>query len=94
MSSIRKTKKTIKKTINKNSGFFSIIIDNNMIFCVSEWHSLKYHKKGISINNEDYLPYKTIHKIIIEKDNIMVDAFEEDLLLMQDLGECPDGDIL
>lgn len=63
MSSIRKIKKNIKKT----SGFFSIIIDNNMIFYVSEWHNLKYHKKGISVNNEDYLPYNIIHKIIIEK---------------------------
>lgn len=75
MSSIRKTKKTIKKAIKKTNGFFSIIIDNNMIFCVSEWHNLKYHKKGISVNNEDYLPYKAIHKIIIEKDSIMVDTF-------------------
>lgn len=74
MSSIRKTKKTIKKNIKKTNSFFSIIIDNNMIFCMSEWHNLKYHKKGISVNNEDYLPYNTIHKIIIEKDSIMIDA--------------------
>lgn len=67
MSSIRKIKKTIKKNIKKTSGFFSIIIDNNMIFCVSEWHNLKYHKKGISVNNKDYLQYNTIHKVIIEK---------------------------
>ena len=46
-----------------------------MIFCVSEWYNLKYHKRGISVNNEEYLPYKAIHKIIIEKkDSIMVDT--------------------
>lgn len=74
MSSIRKTKKTIKKNIKKTNGFFSIIIDNNMIFCMSEWHNLKYHKKGISVNNEDYLPYNIIHKIIQKKDSIMLDT--------------------
>ena len=74
MSSIRKTKKTIKKNIKKTNGVFSIIIENNMIFCMSEWHNLKYHKKGISVNNEDYLPYNIIHKIIQKKDSIMLDT--------------------
>ena len=45
-----------------------------MIFCMSEWHNLKYHKKGISVNNEDYLPYNIIHKIIQKKDSIMLDT--------------------
>ena len=94
MSSIRKIKKTIKKTIKKNSKFLSIITNNNMVFCISEWYSLKYHKKGISVNNEEYLSYKDMRKIIIEEDNTTIDAFEIDSLLIQDLGECPDGDIL
>ena len=29
----------------------------------------------------------------MDKDNIMMDAFEVDILLIQDLGECPDGDV-
>lgn len=42
MSSIRKTKKAMKKS----NGFFSVVVDNGMVFCVSEWYILKYHKKA------------------------------------------------
>lgn len=61
MSSIRKTKKAIKKS----NGFFSVITNTGMIFCASEWHTLAYHKKGISIDNAEYLPYVLMRKIII-----------------------------
>lgn len=63
MSSIRKTKKAMKKS----NGFFSVVVDNGMIFCVSEWSTLRYHKKGISVDYAKYLPYKIMKRIIIER---------------------------
>lgn len=63
MSSIRKTKKAMKKS----NGFFSVVVDNGMVFCVSEWYILRYHKKGISVNYAEYLPYKIMKRIIIER---------------------------
>lgn len=62
MSSVRKTKKAMKKS----NGFFTIVVDNGMCFCVSEWYTWKYHKKGISIGKAEYLPYNIMRKIIIE----------------------------
>lgn len=59
MSSIRKTKKAMKKS----NGFFTAIVDNGMCFCVSEWYTLRYHKKGISIGHAEYLPYNIIRKV-------------------------------
>lgn len=61
MSSIRKTKKAMKKS----NGFFSVVVNNGMILSVSEWYTLAYHKKGISIDNAEYLPYVLMRKIII-----------------------------
>lgn len=63
MSSIRKTKKAMKKS----NGFFSVVVDNGMVFCVSEWYILRYHKKGISVGYAEYLPYKIMKRIIIER---------------------------
>ena len=64
MSSIRK----IKKAIKKSNGFFSVIVANpSMVFCVSEWQTLKYHKKGISVDDSEYLPYSIMRTIIIER---------------------------
>ena len=63
MSSIRKTKKAIKKS----NGFFSVVTNTGMIFCASEWQTLKYHKKGISVDNAEYLPYSIMRNIIIER---------------------------
>ena len=60
MSSIRKTKKAIKKS----NGFFSVVVNTNMIFCVSEWQTLKYHKKGVSVDDSEYLPYSIMRNII------------------------------
>lgn len=62
MSSIRRTKKAMKKS----NGFFTIVVNNGMCFCVSEWYTCKYHKKGISVDNAEYLPYKIMRKIISE----------------------------
>lgn len=63
MSSIRKTKKALKKS----NGLFTVIMNNGMCFCVSEWYTLKYHKQGISVGNAEYLPYKQIKGTIIDK---------------------------
>lgn len=62
MSSIRKTKKAMKKS----NGFFSVVVDNGMVFCVSEWYILRYHKKGISVDYAEYLPYSIMRKVIRE----------------------------
>ena len=62
MSSIRKTKKAMKKS----NGFFTVVVDNGMVFCVSEWHTLKCHRKGISLGNAEYLPYNIMRKVIPE----------------------------
>lgn len=70
MSSIRKTKKTMKKS----NGFFSVVADDNIVLCVSEWNILRCHKKGISVDYSEYLPYKMIKKIIIERNNIMMNC--------------------
>ena len=64
MSSIRKTKKAMKKS----NGFFSVVVvDNGMVFCISEWYILRYHKKGIYVDYAEYLPYKIMKRIIIER---------------------------
>lgn len=62
MSSIRKTKKAMKKS----NGFLTAIMNNGMCFCVSEWYIRKFHKHGISIGNAGYLPYKEIKELIID----------------------------
>lgn len=62
MGSIRRTKKVMKKS----NGFFTVVVDNGMCFCVSEWYTLKYYKKGISVGNAEYLPYNIMRKIISE----------------------------
>ena len=62
MSSVRRTKKAMKKS----NGFFTIVADKGMHFCMSEWCTLKYHKKGISVDNAEYLPYSIMRKIISE----------------------------
>ena len=64
MSSIRKTKKAMKKS----NGLFTVIMDNGMSFCTAEWYTLytlKYHKHGIFIGNAEYLPYSLIRRLII-----------------------------
>lgn len=53
--------------MKKSNGFFSVVVDNGMVFCVSEWYILRYHKKGISIDYAEYLPYKIMKRIIIER---------------------------
>lgn len=65
MSSIRKTKKAMKKS----GGFFTLFIGDRVCICISEWNKISYHKRGISIDNTDYMPYIRIRKIIIERNN-------------------------
>lgn len=52
--------------MKKSNGFFTVRVDNGMCFCVSEWYTLRYHKKGISIGHAEYLPYSIIREIIKE----------------------------
>ena len=59
MSSIRKTKKAMKKS----NGFFTAVMDNSMCFCASEWGTIKYRKHGVSVNDSVYVPYKLIKGI-------------------------------
>ena len=54
--------------MKKSNGFFSIVvIDNSMVFCILEWYILRYHKKGISVDYAEYLPYKIMKRTIIER---------------------------
>lgn len=53
----------IKKIMKKSNGSFSMLVDN-MIFNPLEWGALKYHKKGISIDNAEYIPYNIIKKVM------------------------------
>lgn len=52
--------------MKKSNGFFTVRVDNGMCFCVSEWYTLRYHKKGISIGDAEYLPYNIMRKVIRE----------------------------
>lgn len=54
--------------MKKSNGFFTVVMDNGMCFCTTEWYTLytlKYHKHGIFIGNAEYLPYKLIRRLII-----------------------------
>ena len=54
--------------MKKSNGFFTVVMDNSMCFCTTEWHTLytlKYHKHGIVIGNAEYLPYNLIRRLII-----------------------------
>ena len=51
--------------MKKSNGFFSVVVNNGMILNVSEWQTLKYHKKGISVDDAEYLPYSIMRNIII-----------------------------
>lgn len=73
MSSIRKTKKAMKKS----NGFFTLEIGDkritndglnvniDMCFCATEWMDKTFHKKGVTIDH-DYIPYSIIKKIVVE----------------------------
>ncbi len=67
MSSIRKTKKAIKRS----NGRFILVIYDKSYFCMLKWyalrcpfHTIRYHKKGISIDDSEYLPYTMIRRVI------------------------------
>lgn len=56
MSSIRR----IKKVLKNSKGFCTIVCENGMCVCISEWNTMKYHKHGVSIDDSQYVPYKFI----------------------------------
>lgn len=56
MSSIRR----IKKVLKNSKGFCTIVCENGMCVCISEWNTIKYHKHGVSIDDSQYVPYKFI----------------------------------
>ena len=58
--------KKIKKAMKKSSGFFSVKAKGDIILCLSEWNSVKYHKKGFSVDNAEYMPYNWVKKVIKE----------------------------
>ena len=70
MSSIRKTKKAMKKS----NGFFTAVMNNSICFCASEWDTIKYHKHGISVNDSAYVPYKRIKRIDIQRFQIILNS--------------------
>ena len=53
--------------MKKSNGFFSVVVDNGMVFCILEWYILRYHKKGIPVDYAEYLPYKIMKRIITER---------------------------
>lgn len=57
----------IKKAIKKSSGFLSVKAKKGIILCLSEWNDVKFHKKGFSVDNAEYLPYNLIKGVIKEK---------------------------
>ena len=70
MSSIRKTKKAMKKS----NGFFTMFVSptlsdgyamDNMVFCSNESTAIQYHKQGVSFYDSEYIPYKLIRGVRI-----------------------------
>ena len=57
----------IKKVMKKSNGFLSVKVKGGIILCLSEWNDIKYHKKGVSVDNAEYLPYNWIKKVIKER---------------------------
>lgn len=60
MSSIRKSKKLMKKS----NGFFAIVV-GNMVFCSNEWYVIKYHKGGVSFGSTEYIPYNIMSRVLM-----------------------------
>lgn len=72
MKNIRTTKKAMKKS----NGFFSLLVsptmsdgfcEDIMVFCVNESTQIHYHKKGVSFDDSEYIPYKMIRGVRIGK---------------------------
>ena len=70
MSSIRKTKKAMKKS----NGFFTMFVSpalyggcvmDNTIFCSNESISIRYQKQGVLFYGNEYIPYKLIRGVRI-----------------------------
>ena len=50
----------IKKVLKNSKGFCTIVCENGMCVCISEWNTIKYHKHGVSVSDSIYVPYKFI----------------------------------
>ena len=70
MSSIRKTKKAMKKS----NGFFTMFVSpalygecvmDNTVFCSNESTAIQYRKQGVSFYDSEYIPYKLIRGVRI-----------------------------
>ena len=70
MSSIRKTKKAMKKS----NGFFTMFVsptlsdgytEDVLTLCSNGSTSIRYHKQGISFDDSECIPYKLIRGIRI-----------------------------
>lgn len=61
MTSIRKTKKVMKKS----SRFLTLKLRGMDFYAINEWDSLSCSKHGI-IHNGINIPYTTIKRVIIE----------------------------
>ena len=59
--------RNLKKAMKNSSGFLTLSVGDRKLVCISEWNKISYHKKGISIDNTDYMPYTRMRKVIIEK---------------------------
>lgn len=70
MSSIRK----IKKTMKKSNGFFTMFVFptlhngytmDNYVFCSNESTPIQYRKQGVVFYDSEYIPYKLIRGVRI-----------------------------
>lgn len=70
MSSVRKTKKAMKKS----NGFFTMFVSTTLsdgyaesvlVFCSNESTPIQYWKQGVSFCDSEYIPYKLIRGIRI-----------------------------
>ena len=51
----------------KNSnGFFTLMVKSSPMLCANEWNTIKFHSKGISVDDSIYVPYTWIIKVIKE----------------------------
>ena len=70
MSSVRK----IKKTMKKSNGFFTMFVspaladgyaEDVLVFCSNESTPIQYQKQGVLFYGSEYIPYKLIRGVRI-----------------------------
>lgn len=57
------SKRRIKKVLKSSRGFCTVICKDNMCACISELDTIKCHKRGVSVSDSVYVPYKLIKRI-------------------------------